>query len=220
MAEQKLAPCPACGEEIIATALKCRFCNERFDTGPFMRAKVRWVGNKVVVHTRAKVPSTPCWVCARDDGSVVKREKNFSWVPSWAYLGYLAGVLVGVILVAVMRQTRKLAIPLCNECASRWTLATVGYFGFAIVGFFGVPALFAIAGNAIARENGLFVGIALGIVAWIAGLIIIVFAVLPRLQATCDNIDGDQVFLKLPRIELVRAAREKGKAKVVEDDEA
>lgn len=221
MAEDKLVPCPMCREMIIAGARKCRFCNERLDGGVAgaARGKVRWVGNKVIVSTTAKVPPSPCWVCAGDDGTVVKRQKNFSYVNPIAYLSYLGGILVGVIVVAILRERRTLAIPLCEPCATRWMWVTVGYVAFAILGLFGLPTAFGFIGNEIARDGGVFLGVVLGILTWIIGLIVIVFVVMPKYQAVCDNIDGQQVFLKLPNIEAVRAARQRDKSEEKEEAE-
>lgn len=199
-------PCPFCAEKIAVEAKKCRHCNEWLDQGAEARNQITWQGSRIVLPKTARLPKDSCWICGGEGPDMAPKRKTYYYAPPWVYLGLLGGLLPAIVLVLLFQKSAELALPLCGPCRKRWTTSELTYGVFAVLGFFGLPALFAVVGNAVARDAGLGLGILGGFLAWIAGLVAINFTLRVKSQITCTRIENDLVTLQLPNPAATRKA--------------
>jgi len=199
--------CPFCAEDIAVTAKKCRFCNEWLDRSGGSSSKLSWNGDSLLVPEKARLPLAACWICGGGK-EVAPKTKRFVYTPPWVYLGVLGGIIPLVILAVVFQKRATLALPLCSSCKGRWFMAdlAMGLFGF--VGFFGVPALFAVLGNMIDSQNGVAIGIVLGIIGWLVGLVLLKVLYANRVQIIATFVENQTATLKLPDPRVTRQALE------------
>jgi len=73
--------------------------------------------NILIVRDGAMLPDV-C-VVTGNTTNLVRRQRLESWVPSWVGFIYLAGILVGAIVSAVMRKSGRIHYAIEKECAAQ-----------------------------------------------------------------------------------------------------
>jgi hypothetical protein len=188
-------PCPVCGEQILATAKKCRFCDEWVDEaaraagGPVAPPRVE--GRLLIVPKGARLPGDVCGMCGSTE-SVGTWAKTFRYVPPWAYL-------LGRIGARLAQRDAALELPECEPCRKRRVEANWIAAGIIIGG--GVALLgggFFIGHLADPRDGGP-AGLAVAFIPCLVLFAAVMLAYLPRSRPKCKLIDGDgNVTLKYP----------------------
>jgi hypothetical protein len=215
--------CPMCAEVIAASAKKCRFCNEWLDgSGGPNAAQISWQGDHLLVPFQAtdeavdfltglgtaavtgQLPSHACWICAGSE-QIALKTKRYIYTPPWVYLGLLGGILPAAILASIFQKRTRLSVPICGQCRRRWLLFDVFYVLDVLVGLFAYPAVCAMIGAAIDKQNGVPVGVLVGILIWFISLIIVSF-LRGRFQLTCKRIENQVVTLAFPDPAVTRRA--------------
>lgn len=158
----------------------------------------------------AFLPDERCCLCGAE-GDVVVKSRRFTYTPSWVYLGLIGGIVPLFILALIGQKRGKLDIPSCAPCKLQWTLSEVLTNVFAILGLFACPALGAGIGHALdapGQEDGLFIGMLVGLVGWIVGIVLLKLLWCRKSQARCVRIEGEEISLAFPRPEVTRRALE------------
>lgn len=114
-----------------------------------------------------------CMKCGRDGKERVK--KTFNWVPPWIGITILAGLLIYVILAMILKKTKTVSSPFCEEHRGHWRnrlLLNLGGFFVLVGGGIGLTVLVASAAGPNNDLGGLAVLFLVGgLVAWLAVLI-------------------------------------------------
>lgn len=83
-----------------------------------MATSARAIGNQLEVPRGAHLPPI-CAKCGTPHG-VAGHMMQFVYVPPVAYVGLVAGVLVGAILIQAMQKKATVVVPLCPGCHQKW----------------------------------------------------------------------------------------------------
>lgn len=196
--------CHFCAEEIDKGTLKCPHCGESLETERLSVGLARWRGDALLVTADGgHVPARGCVLCGSSEATA--RERKFTYTPPWVYLGLLGGLLPLLILAVVGQKKARVWVPLCAGCLGRWRLGEAGVYAFALLGFVLVPALFGFATRAVVgKEDAMFVGVAVGLVAWIGGVVALKLYVSRRLQVRCTLVEEGEASLAFPDVGQVR----------------
>jgi hypothetical protein len=129
------------------------------------------VGTDLVAMSNAQLPEV-CLKCGAQQGLLRKR-RNFTWSPQWTYFLLIVSVLIGAIVIAIMQKRATLDVPLCAQCKSRWTMATV-MMVLAVLGIFiALPLVGVIAASDVLPRDAA-VPITLFILfAWLIGVVVV-----------------------------------------------
>jgi hypothetical protein len=87
-------------------------------------------GPLLVVAKGAPLPDI-CMKCGTKE-DLTRKLRTFMYTPPWVYFLVFINLLVCMIVALIVRKTGKLSVPLCRDCASRWTWAAVSW-GLSIV---------------------------------------------------------------------------------------
>src|SRR5262249_27748428 len=107
-------------------------------------------------------------------------------------------------IVRLMLQKRgKVVLPLCAPCFSRWGWSETSLVLFAVLGLFALCGGLAWIGEQIKR-GGFGPGLIVGLVLWIAGLIVGKLVCWRKYQVRCTLIENEEVTLVFPDESLAR----------------
>jgi hypothetical protein len=130
-----------------------------------------WIeGDALSVEKEAPLPDC-CMKCG-SPSIAIRRNQQFAWTPQWVYLLFLVSGLIAIILALVLQKKGRLHVPLCANCAQRWSQGLLLLWlsiGWLIVGI--------IAGGLFLGNDLPEVGVPLMISAFVA---LIVVAVMNR----------------------------------------
>lgn len=177
--------CPFCAELILEDAKKCPYCGEFLDPtlrGRYAGGPAYWDEEYLKVPFGGVIPQTHCLICCRP-GPTSMAKKKFVYAP----------------LLAVMRESQVVEVPLCDGCRTGWTLAAVVHALFSL-GFFVLPLVFGWIGHAIDAQSVQYVmwGALAGFLLWVWGMFALEYVWIPRRQAVCRKIDEYGAVLRLP----------------------
>jgi hypothetical protein len=74
-----------------------------------------------LLHVQKEAPLPDCCMKCGSTAIAVRRNQLYTWSPQWAYLFFLVSGLIAIILVLVMQKKGRLHVPLCADCARRWS---------------------------------------------------------------------------------------------------
>jgi hypothetical protein len=114
-----------------------------------------------------------CVRCGEDAG--VSRWRRFAWMPGWAYVLILAGLLPWLLAVLFTRRTMAVMVPVCHRHVNQWRnlnlymwLGLLFWIAYAVVAVLAVDELPGDAGTAVIAV-GIF-----GALGWlVTGLILV-----------------------------------------------
>ena len=137
--------------------------------------------------------------------ATTRKEKTFSWCPSWVAVLILVGLLPWFIVALILTKRRRVSVPFCEAHKNHWRWRAL----FALVGF-AVPVLLFVAGIAVSgpRGNDNLSGILL--LAGVAGFFVwlIAVAVVYGTAIAPANIDDRSITLKNVGTEFADAYKE------------
>lgn len=195
--------CLFCAEEIEKGTTKCPHCGESLDTQRTSVGLARWRADALLVMADGgSVPARGCVICGSSQAS--PHERKFVYTPPWVYIGLLGGLLPLVILAVVGQKKARVWVPLCRECLRRWRVGHVGLGLYALLGFVGVPWLCGVVLDALVGKDGMWIGVALGLVLWVVGAFGIKLWISRRHQVRCVLVEEGEASLVFPDVERIR----------------
>jgi hypothetical protein len=127
------------------------------------------VGTNLVALSGAPLPDV-CLKCgARVD--LVRKRKRFQWVPQWTYVLLVLSLLLGAIVMAILQKRGTLDIPLCAQCKSRWTHATIAMV-LTVLGILLVLPLAGVLAAVLPQDLGPLVAV-LFVLVWLVAVVIV-----------------------------------------------
>lgn len=133
-----------------------------------MATSARALGNQLEVPRGAHLPPI-CAKCGTPHG-VAGHMMQFVYVPPVAYVGLVAGVLVGAILIQAMQKKATVMVPLCPGCHQKWKGAKLAR-GLAIGAPFIVLVLSFVLGIALSPGDAAGAVIGIGFLLFFVGII-------------------------------------------------
>lgn len=139
------------------------------------------------------VNTKTCPQCGLNPGGLPKK-RVFLYVPPWVYLGFLANIIVVLVLYSVGRKRVETRVTLCDDCA-RADRRGRTLRGFSVVGVIAGILAPLFVGLAVDSPEVAIFGMGVGLVAGIVGAVV----THRRTQGDvilCLHIDAQQVKLK------------------------
>ncbi len=173
--------CPACGELIMQTAVRCRFCRSPVDPD----GHVVWRDGKILVMNRnAELPDR-CIKTA--EPAAVRKKIQLSWMPPGKQV--LMVLLIGALLAHLVSVKATVHIPLSRAWAKRRMKQLLLGSGMAIV------AIVVMIGTLVAEPGDAIAGVVVlsSIVVILAGIIV---AVMAGSIVTLTRITDSYIWLK------------------------
>ncbi|MGZ3421765.1 MAG: hypothetical protein ACXVEE_28070 [Polyangiales bacterium] len=83
------------------------------------------------LHVQNEAPLPDCCMKCGSTAIAVRRNQLFAWTPQWVYLFFLVSGLIAIVLALVLQKKGRLQVPLCANCAQRWSQGML-FFWLAI----------------------------------------------------------------------------------------
>lgn len=149
--------------------------------------------NTLIVRDGAMLPDV-C-VITGSTNNLVRRQRLETWVPSWVGFVYLAGILIGAIVSAVMRKTGRVHYAIEKECAAQRLMLLLINWGIFLALLAGMIAAFIMESSGGLGAFLLLAAIIAPAIVYYAGI---------RLYAI-QKIDNGYLWIKFRKPEIAQA---------------